>query len=476
MNALSRKLAVLCLVGLTAAHARALGPHEVLLLVNDQSVDSVEIGRAFTRLRGVPTQNVVSVSLPEKTFQAPLQITPEAFTDLIWRPATDEADRRGISDHILAWVYSVDFPTRVSTAPMLSVQGLTFLRNRLPKPETVKHGSYPSPLFAGPNNPRSVAYRSQTLEVFSEWLRDEMPLPSMMLGYTRVNGNTKDEVLECLQRGAESDFTAPRGMVYFVTNGNVRSTARDWQFPSAVKALAKRGVKATSLPAMPSGRHDIVGLMTGAAVVDPGQDNVYLPGSIGEHFTSWAGCFDRAGQTKLTVWIAAGAVASAGTVVEPYANWQKFPSGWLFVHYASGCCVLESFYQALRCPLQTIVVGDPLAQPWAPRAELEILGIGEGTASGILELQASARGKLAHYLRFVYLLDGRVVGKGKRFSLDTRKVQDGRHLLRVVGYRAGAVRSQVYDEKPIIVSNVPEGNKQGSPDSRAAVRELISHP
>ena len=477
MDAVHGKLVVLGVVGIMATRAFALGPHEVLLLINGESRNSVEIGRTFARLRGVPGQNVVTLSLPEKMFKAPVQVTPNEFTELIWKPANAAAKRNRVDDHILAWIYSADFPTRVSTDPVMSIQGLTFLRNKPPEAEeTVKMGTYVSPLFAGPSSPDKLAYGSQTLGAFKEWLGAEMPLPSMMLGYTQDRGNTKTQILECLQRGVQSDFTAPAGTVYFVTNSNIRSTVRQWQFPGAVKALGARGVEATIVPRIPDGRQDIMGLVTGAADVDPGKRNTYLPGSIGEHFTSWAARFHVPGQSKLSVWIAAGAVASAGTVVEPYAKWTKFPNGWLFVHYASGCCVLESFYQSIRCPLQTLIVGAPLAQPWAPRAELEIRGVGKGSVSGVLELEAHVRAERARYVRFVYLLDGRVVGSGKRFSMDTRKVDDGRHLLRVVGYRTGLVRNQTYVEKPIVVANAGKNAGRVNASPIGIIRELISQP
>jgi uncharacterized protein (TIGR03790 family) len=469
---------MLCLLaGLLGARAFALGPHEILLLVNGESRDSVEVGETYARLRGVPVQNIVTLSLPEQAYNTRLRVTPAEFTELIWQPAIEAMERRGIRDHILAWTYSVDFPTRVAVEPMVSIQGLTFLRNRLPSPEAVKRGSYRSPLFAGPVNRHAEGYRSQTLESYSVLLRDNMPLPSMTLGFTRMSGNTKEEVLQCLRRGIQSDYTAPKGTVYFVTNKDIRSTARDWQFPAAVRALGRLGVKATSLSRMPSGKSDIMGLMTGAMIVDPGESNAYLPGSIGEHLTSWAGCFNMPAQTKLSVWIRAGAVASAGTVVEPYGNWHKFPNAWLFVHYASGCCVLESFYQSLYCPMQTIVVGDPLARPWAPRAEIELKGVGEGALSGVLELEAGAQSGAGHFSRYVYLVDGCVVGQGKRFSLDTRSMADGRHLLRVVGYRAGRVRNQEFLEKPINVAN--GGERTTTTDastSEDVIMELISQP
>ncbi|MEM8736139.1 MAG: hypothetical protein AAGG44_18055, partial [Planctomycetota bacterium] len=54
---------------------------------------------------------------------------------------------------------------------------------------------------------------------------------------------------------------------------------------------------------------------------------------------------------------------SSGTVVEPYALQAKFPLPTLYVHYARGCSLVESFYQSVTGPYQLLIVGDPLCQP-----------------------------------------------------------------------------------------------------------------
>ena len=128
----------------------ALGPHEILLLVNEKSPDSIEIAEEFARLRYVPDRNLVRLSVPlNKPGKAP-EISPEQFTRLIWEPATRAIRDRGIDKQILAWVYSSGFPTTIQTKTPVSIQGLTFLRNRQPSFEEVNNAKYTSPLFCGP--------------------------------------------------------------------------------------------------------------------------------------------------------------------------------------------------------------------------------------------------------------------------------------------------------------------------------------
>ena len=464
-----------CLIASSAA-CFALGPHELLLLVNEDSPDSVEIANAYARLRQVPPANIVRLRLPEAASRPPFAVSLDEFTHAIWEPATHAARERGLDDHIMAWVYSAGFPTRVAGEPGLSIHGLTFVRNRPPDPELAKKGFLVSPLFAGPNDAASVAYASQTMDSFREWLRGEMPLPAMSLGHTGEGGNTRQEVIASLARGARSDATAPDGWIYFVTNRDVRSLCRQWEFPSAVRRLGEMGVHATIVPSIPTGPCRIMGLMTGAAQVDPGPANRFLPGSFGEHLTSLAAVFDVPGQTKVSAWIRAGASGSAGTVVEPLSNWRKFPSGWFFVHYAAGCTLLESVYQAVKCPLQTWFAGDPLAQPWAPAGRAELNGAPAGPAAGAVRLEATARGQGVAYVHFAFFVDGRSAGEGRTLELDTRRLSDGPHTIRAVARRAGLVRSQVFCEALLTVKNGTAPAAADGGDARGVVRELIQQP
>jgi hypothetical protein len=191
--------------------------------------------------------------------------------------------------------------------------------------------------------------------------------------------------------------------------------------------------------------------MTGAAEVDTGQGNTFLPGAIAEHLTSVAGAFDQAHQTKVSAWIEAGACASAGTVVEPMSIWTKFPDARLFVYYASGCTAIESFYQSVRCPLQLLVLGDPLACPWGVLDRPTVEGprrVRHGD-NAVYEVRIES-GDGRPFMTFLWLLDGHVRDGPRdgdaRIELGTNDIQVGRHRLRGVGRTAGTFRRQAFAE------------------------------
>lgn len=429
--------------------AMALGPHEILLLANGGEPDSIEVAKEYARLRQIPDANIVRLRLPAWKPGQPPVMAPQDFTRLIWTPANQAAKARGIDDHILAWVYSTHFPIRIDMQPPISLQGLTFMRNRMPKSKDVGDGTYESPIFAGPDKPGGNAYGPQSFDTMKQLLREEMPLPCMALGYIGPRGNSKAQVLGCLQTGVSSDATSPTGSIYFIKSDNIRSRCRHWQFPSAAAGLKHKGIKSTIGEAFPEGRQDVMGIMMGSAIVTPTKVGRFLPGSMAEHLTSCAAFFDNENQTKISQWIAAGVTASAGAVWEPLSLWSKFPNARFYNHYASGCTMIESFYQSIKCPLQMLIIGEPLAAPWAPPASLRIEGIRDGElveAPRSIDIRVeTVRG--ISFSRLAYLVDGRIRGSGTSFTLDPAGLTPGNHALRAVAYRTGFVRSQAFDVK-----------------------------
>ena len=404
-------------------------------------------------LREIPEQNLVHIPVPDAGAKSPGSISHSDFTRFIWEPARRAIEKRGIGDHILAWAYSTDFPISVSVHGGMSIQGVTFLRNRLPSAEQVKKGSYESPFFSAPSRPRGVGHYPQSFDVYKRWLGRDMPLPSMMLGYTGERGNTEEEVIQMLERGRKADNTRPNGTIYFVTSADIRSKCRQWQFPGAVRELTGLGVQARITGDFPAGATNVLGVMVGAANVKPRAVRHYLPGAMGEHLTSAAAVFSGASQTKLSAWLRAGASGSAGTVTEPLSIWTKFPSAHFFVYYVSGCTMIESFFQSIRCPLQVLLVGDPLAAPWKPGPGLLVTGLDAGEDVTALELSATVRDERAYYGEFMYLLDGKTVGRKAGLRLSGAEMGDGDHTLRIVAYGAGLVRPQVFLRKSLSVKN-----------------------
>jgi uncharacterized protein (TIGR03790 family) len=437
-----------------AATVQAQMPHEVLLLVNRNSQPSLLAANSFAAARQIPRRNLVHLDIPESAFGGKATVSPEEFTTLIWEPANAAAQARGIDGQILAWVYSVDFPIRVTTdrndRRQMSVQGLTFMRNKVPGLSLVEEGKYLSKLFSGPNERQKLSLAALSLGMHKNGLgmdakvppeaaylqgglRTRMPLPSMMLGYIGEKGTDIRTVLKNIARGLQSDYRGRRSGIHFITSDDVRSTCREWQYAPAAAELKQRGIEALVTTNFPAGAENVMGLLMGAETVDPSAIGSFAPGAMAEHLTSWSAEFQRP-QTKTTDWIKAGATGSAGAVVEPYSNPNKFPSARFFVHYASGCTMLESFYQSIACPLQTLLVGDPLAKPYAIPLAVKVLGADTLDRDFTYLAQAECQVQNVQFL-YSFLLDGREIrglSDDPTVHIRLAKLSDGYHELRAV--------------------------------------------
>jgi hypothetical protein len=174
---------------------------------------------------------------------------------------------------------------------------------------------------------------------------------------------------------------------------------------------------------------------------------------MAEHLTSAAAVFHSDNQTKLTAWIRAGATASCGSVTEPYAIWEKFPTAHFYYHYASGSTMIESFYQSIKSPLQILLVGEPLAAPWAPRIKLQLDGIDDIGVKDkvVVRPRIGDRNSSFQPARFIYMLDDVAVHEGDSMILETDKLAPGEHRLRVIAIGRGLLGQQAFHEETFMV-------------------------
>lgn len=432
------------------AAAPALGPHEMLVLVNRDSPRSLELANHYAHLRQIPPENIVAVSLPPVATSPQAFISRDDFTRLIWEPVQSALRERRLEDHILALAYSADFPVLIAGDPEVSLTGLTHVRNRLPEAEAIRKGTYASRLFAGPGMDLQRRGTSGSLEQYASRLLTDMPLPSMLLAHTGARGESTRQAIRRLESGMKQQGSPLSGQVFFLTSDDIRTQCRSWQFEDAAAELKRLGQSAQILPlAEATPASTAWGIMAGAAVLDPARLPRLVPGSLAEHLTSYAAIFyGHTYQTKLSAWLQAGAAGSAGTVTEPMSIWTKFPHARMFVHYASGCTLLESLAQAVACPLQLVAIGDPLLAPWTRPQGLSLIQLSDQSEGlkGMVEFAASSwAGGLSRDSRVLFLIDGRTVlsaGDPPMARIDTALLADGWHEVRAVVYSGGAVRHQ----------------------------------
>jgi uncharacterized protein (TIGR03790 family) len=462
------------------------GPENVLLLVNSNSDASKTIANHYIELRKIPPSNVVYIDWKGSLGEC----QGKNFREQILLPAIDVLEKRKLTPQIDYLVYSSDFPWKIQLksiypneefkAPFDPIASLTgasyltpFVTNQNPAIVMPSVNWYvPAPI-----DPNIVACQKlenvPTRGFRARYLWDQNGkhttsektgqryLLSTALGITRGRGNTVEEVIAYLRRAKAADGTKPRGTMYFMWNKDVRSSARHKCFATVAAQVNRAGVRtAVQQGRLPNGAKDVIGLMAGIEKFDLTSAGIAIqPGAICEHLTSAGGVMAAgAHQTPLSEFLRHGAAGASGTVTEPRAIQAKFPLPSLQLHYARGCSLAESFYQSVSGPYQLLIVGDPLCQPWATFPGVTVTGIEKpDDVKGTLSLTPSgtpASGKLMG--AYEIFVDGRLVVRtepGKTVALDTTKLADGYHELRIVGIHGDAIETQGRAIVPIVVNN-----------------------
>ena len=285
---------------------------------------------------------------------------------------------------------------------------------------------------------------------------------SAMLGVTRNQGNSEQQVLNYLTRSASADGSKPQGTFYFTKTKDVRTKTRLRGIDEAIEELQSLGHQGFVVNRkIPSGKTDIAGLTVGTASFGWPSGNRILAGAICENLTSFGGrLLSGTKQTKLTEFLKHGAAGSSGTVIEPFAIQAKFPHPRIHVHYVQGCTLAEAFYQSVTGPFQLLIVGDPLCRPWADIPTISVSG-GLQTSkplSGAIkfEVEGDQSGKPVRVIEMY--LDDRLVRringtKTGTITLQTDTIPDGYHEFRFVAVANGTIQSRGSKIIPVNVDN-----------------------
>jgi hypothetical protein len=173
-----------------------------------------------------------------------------------------------------------------------------------------------------------------------------------------------------VDRGLASDYSFPTQTVYLLRMPELNSdpfrSVRYLQFDDAIFDTRLRNtariVRSNTLPYLVGYQ---LGSQFGLSAFGLLEDS-FAPGAMADNLTSYGGyLFEFSGQTGVMNYLAAGATASHGTVVEPCNYLEKFASPRNYFYQARGFSVAECYYLSVTNPYQGILVGEPLAAPFA---------------------------------------------------------------------------------------------------------------
>ncbi len=283
-----------------------------------------------------------------------------------------------------------------------------------------------------------------------------------VLGWTGERGNTIDEVVDMIDRSVAADGASPGGSndtYYFMNTTDGARNVRQPLFGRVITDLTAKGTSAVQQDGeVPTGGVMAAGIMTGVAnpPIDAG-DFAFGPAAFADHLTSFAGHFGTGSQTKMSRWIAKGAVGSSGTVEEPCNYTGKFPHPRLHYFYDQGATLGEAYLRSIGfVPFQVQFIGDPLARPftYVPDVSFSLPSI----ASGVVTIDPSAiTAKPSTGIgRVLLLANGVTVDEATGSSdleLDTTLLPDGVNEVRVVAYDDTDLESRGSETLLVTVNN-----------------------
>lgn len=285
----------------------------VIVVVNQNSTNSVQLGNAYCEQRGVPPQNLLRMT----GWTGAIDMWSLAdFEAYLSNPLLAMLASRGLTNQAVYVLLSMDIPFTVSDSGSYNSTTTALFYGF--KPNTGSLGSCSLP------DASSNSYAFSELP-FREALPDTATTNSFLA--IMLTDNTLGGAQAILSRGVASDSTFPTQAVYLAKTSDPARNVRFVEFDNAIFSGRIRGDNSliwTNTDSTSS--TNLFGLQTGLAnLFLPA--NAFVPGAMGDSLTSYAGIIfgNSAGQTTLLAFLEAGAAGSYGTITEPCNYTQKFP-------------------------------------------------------------------------------------------------------------------------------------------------------
>ena len=361
----------------------------MLLVVNSTSAASGSISRYYAERRGVPQDNVCSITTP-----AAESISRADYAAQIEQPIWQCIAGPRAHDRILYIVLTKDVPIRISgtggrSGTNASVDSeLTLLYRRRTGQQAPIAGFVPNPYYAGNGpiaNVKPFSHESQDIYLV-----------------TRLDGFTAQDAIALIDRA-----TTPSRDGRFVLDERAAlvDSGGDRWLRSAAERLREQGLgdrvqldESTKVLTKEAG---VLGYYSWGsndpAIQIRDFEMQFVPGAIAGMFVSTDGrtfkeppaawrpsndgrresIFGGSHQSLVGDLIRAGVTGAAGHVDEPFLDATIRPE-ILFPAYVSGRNLAEAYYAAMPyLSWQTLVIGDPLCAPF-PHAPLATLAIDPG--------------------------------------------------------------------------------------------------
>lgn len=310
-----------------------LQPENVAVVVNSDNPDSVRTGEYYLKVRNIPVDNLITLSIPG----SPKKLSAQYFSQL-----KRELDARLLSKHqVIVLMWTTPYAVECNSITSAITMGFD--------PEQCANTCAPA------KHPNRYFNSSSRKPYTDMGYRLSMLLPVQSF----------EQAKTLIDRGLASDFSAPAATAYFLTTSDTNRSSRSMFFPPSGKVAQRyleiKNLKTDSIRNV----QDIMIYQTGLVKVPDLDTLQFFPGALADHLTSAGGELLGTGQMSSLKWLEAGATASYGTVSEPCNYWQKFPnSAVLLKYYLMGASAIEAYWKSVAWPVQGVFIGEPLASPY----------------------------------------------------------------------------------------------------------------
>jgi uncharacterized protein (TIGR03790 family) len=387
-----------------------------VVVINQNSANSCELGNYYCERRQVPAENVLRITWSGGN----ISWSSTEFQTILLTPLLDMLASRQLTNQVDYVVLSMDIPFQ-------TLYG------------TDKVNSTTSALFYGLKDDSGANWRDVTNSYCaSERIFRQAP-PASAQGYsfltTMLTAGSLAQAKLLVDQGVASDGTWPDQPAVLAKTSDTLRNGRYRLFDSAIfnARLLQHPTLVRTNSDSPLGQTNLLGYQTGLSsfTLSP---NAFIPGAMADSLSSYGGViFGTNYQTTLLAFIQAGAAGSYGTVTEPNTGTQKFPSPQNYFYQGRGFTLAECYYQSIYSPYQGLVVGEPLATPFAQTA----IGAWSGAASnavlsGTAPLGVAFSGQDPHHR--VHQIDLFVDGKYRQTLTNCVPLAGNRLALSLNGY------------------------------------------
>ncbi|HXU75957.1 MAG TPA: TIGR03790 family protein [Methylomirabilota bacterium] len=357
-----RRLTAVVFFGFCALRLWAGGSGlNVVVVINQNSTNSIQLGNYYCEQRKVPPQNVLRTSWSGTN----TDWTKAEFEAVVLNPLLSMLSARQLTNQVDYIVLSMDIPYRVRNPGAASVSGTNSTTSAL------FYGfksDFDSPSFI----PASCNLPDATTNSYaaSEGIFRATPPGSALSNSFLVSMITSTSLglaKQIVDQGVAGDGTFPSQAVMLAHSDDRLRNIRYQQYDDAIFNIRVRGnyqVQRTNVND-PINLGAILGYQNGRGSFTVSGTS-FIPGAMADYLTSFGGfLLEPTDQTSVLAFLDAGAVATYGTVIEPCAYFQKFPSPQNYFYQARGFNIAECYYQSVTNPYQGVLVGEPLSAPFA---------------------------------------------------------------------------------------------------------------